>query len=249
MIIYHQDRNTDLEAAHNSPTPFSAAASPRLSEEQSSRPVLNGQPLGLHAEPIGLFHPVFNQFQADLNNTERFIGDAMTYDRVRYLFFAFANIYASDDERVEGIEEVMEGLLDREFTVMKKQEVSSDRVMTQSCGESKVYLVIQDVKCEFGMSDPHIQAGLTYQKYWARRKLDCPDPISFFDIVLNRGISHTPLLLPEHHTVDCRSLVVCHRWCVFCRGNHTTVDGIFVAWWKSLRSKATSFCGTTVCCT
>ena len=47
----YQDRNADFEAAHDPPAPSSAAASPRLSQEQSNRPVLNGQPLRLHAEP------------------------------------------------------------------------------------------------------------------------------------------------------------------------------------------------------
>lgn len=143
-------------------------------QEQGKRPVLNGRPLKLHGDPIGLFHPVFNKFQSDMNDSEHFRGNEAIYSQVRHLFKVFADIYSSESERVQRIEAPLRSLLGRKFTVENIQGVKSDGVMTQACGESIAYLVIQEIKCEIGMghSDPYTQGTLAYRKYWTSRKSD-----------------------------------------------------------------------------
>jgi len=48
-------------------------------EGQQKHPVLNGRPIDCHAEPIGLYHLVFNEFQDAMANPEPLCYDAATY--------------------------------------------------------------------------------------------------------------------------------------------------------------------------
>jgi hypothetical protein len=71
-----QDR--DVETARMALPASSAATIPAYQIEQRKWPVLNGCPHHNYVLPIGLFHPVFNSFQAAMTSQERFYADART---------------------------------------------------------------------------------------------------------------------------------------------------------------------------
>ena len=60
-------------------------------EGQQKHPVLNGRLIDCHAEPIGLYHPVFNEFQDAMANPEPLYYDAATYNE-EYFRCLFPNI-------------------------------------------------------------------------------------------------------------------------------------------------------------
>jgi len=125
-----------------------------------------------HTEPIGLYHPVFNEFQHAMKNTEPFDADVATYDAISDIFGLFSQIYPEKKDRVKAINGHLGALLGRQFTVVEADGVKSDGVVDQPCGDSKAYLVIMEVKNEIGTdhSDPYNQGSLAYQKYWASRR-------------------------------------------------------------------------------
>jgi len=164
----------EMSAALNALKVSSAAEVANFSKGQKKLPVLNGRPIDCHAEPIGLYHPVFNEFQDAMANTEFSCDDAATYGAVRSIFDVFSRIYNDEKERVEKIKEHLEALLGRKLTVAMEMGVTSDGVMSQPCHQSTAYLLIQEVKNEIGTghSDPYNQASLAYRKYWAGGELN-----------------------------------------------------------------------------
>ena len=150
----------------------SAAQVVNFAEGQRKHPVLNGRPINCHAEPIGLYHPVFNDFQDAMANPEPLCYDATTYSAVRSIFDVFSRIYDDEKERVATIQEHLQTLLGRRLGVVAGQGVISDGVISTSCRTSTAYLLIQEVKNEIGTghSDPYNQASLAYRRYWAGGK-------------------------------------------------------------------------------
>ena len=61
---------------------------------------------------MGLYHPVFDEFQDAMKTTEPLHADAETYIAVRNFLAAFSQIYQDERERVEAIKETMRPLLD-----------------------------------------------------------------------------------------------------------------------------------------
>ena len=143
-----------------------------FAEGQRKHPVLNGRPINCHAEPIGLYHPVFNDFQDAMANPEPLCYDAAMYSAVRSIFDVFSRIYDDEEERVETIQEHLQTLLGRKLGVVVGQGVISNGVISTLCHTSMAYLLIQEVKNEIGTghSDPYNQASLAYRKYWAAGK-------------------------------------------------------------------------------
>ena len=136
---------------------------------QQKHPVLNGRPIDCHAEPIGLYHPVFNDFQDAMANLEPLCYNAATYSAVRSIFDVFSRIYNDEKERVQTIQEHLQSLLGRKLAVVAEKGMISDGVISQSCHKSMAYLLIQEVKNEIGTghSDPYNHASLAYRRYWA----------------------------------------------------------------------------------
>jgi hypothetical protein len=143
---------------------------PTFLNEQQKKPVLNGRPAGNFGPPIGLFHPVFNSFQAAMRNSDRTHGDTETYQLVRELFRAAAGIYERKDERVKEIDEYLPRLLGTSFLPIRAFGVESDGVVFQAVGTCFAYLVIREVKNEMGTgsADPYNQACYAYRKFWAQ---------------------------------------------------------------------------------
>lgn len=158
----------------NAPLPSSSAAMPALWDEQKKRPVLNGRPDNNFGPPIGLFHPVFNSFQAALKIPEPTYADAQTYNSVKELFCAVTAIYNNKADRIVAIDKHLSTLLGTHFIDVYSTGVLSDGVMVHSTGICTAYLVIREVKNEIGTTsaDPYNQVGLAYRKYWAHPSND-----------------------------------------------------------------------------
>ncbi|KAI5122482.1 hypothetical protein M0805_001392 [Coniferiporia weirii] len=172
----------DVEMAQRAPTPSSAAAMPTFLKQQTRRPVLNGRPYNNYGLPVGLFHPVFDSFQAAMKEDVCY-PDAETYASVKELFVASADIYMTEDRRISAINRHLAPLLGSEFTNVRAPYVESDGVIVQRCNLFNAYLVIREVKNEIGMarSDPYNEGSLSYRRYWAdeeqdiaRSKSHCP---------------------------------------------------------------------------
>jgi hypothetical protein len=135
--------------------------------EQEKRPVLNGRPDYNSGPPVGLFHPVFNVFQAAMRKPFR--GDAKTYSSVKALSRAFAAMYNLEQDRISEIDIHLPLLLGTSFLTVEAPGVKGDGVMTTPCGPAIAYVAIREVKNEIGMgnADPYNQASLAYRKYWA----------------------------------------------------------------------------------
>ena len=133
---------------------------------------MNGRPIDCHAEPIGLYHPVFSDFQGAMANPAPLCYNAATYSAMRSIFHVFSRIYNDKKERVQAIQGHLQALLGRKLAVVAEKGVISDGVISQPCHESMVYLLIQEVKNEIGTghSDPYNQASLAYWRYWSGGK-------------------------------------------------------------------------------
>ena len=142
---------------------------PAFAKEQSKRPVYNGRPQENSGLPIGLFHPVFNDFHAAMRSTEALYAGEKTYSAVRGLFQACADLYDSEEKRVKAVNPFISELLEISFASNKEAGVNSDGVVTEHCGTSMAYVAIQEVKNEIGTAsaDPYNQGSLAYRKYWA----------------------------------------------------------------------------------
>jgi hypothetical protein len=142
---------------------------PEFQAQQAKKPVLNGRPAHNYGPPVGLFHPVFNSFHADMRNQGP--PDSSTYPSIRALFAAFAEIYATESDRITAFSQHLYDLIGGAFRIIEAAGVKSDGVLTAaSCGRSAVVSLLE-VKNEIGAghSDPYNQGSLAYRKYWAQR--------------------------------------------------------------------------------
>ena len=174
---YPQARNLYISAVRDGPSASYGAKLSNFLKEQSEgkgREVWNGRPLDYHAEPVGLYHPVFNEFHDAMENTEPFYADAATYDAIDHIFYVFSSLHKDENKRASAIEGPLRILLDRAFIATRASKVESDGVIVQPCGRSIAYLMIQELKNEIGegSSDPYNQGSLAYQKYWSSGKLN-----------------------------------------------------------------------------
>jgi len=55
--------------------------------------VCNSCPWDCHTEPVGLYHPVFNELHDAMENTKPFYADAATYNVIDHVFDVFSNLY------------------------------------------------------------------------------------------------------------------------------------------------------------
>ncbi|KAG6910125.1 hypothetical protein DXG01_012884 [Tephrocybe rancida] len=192
----------DVEAARQALPPSSAAAMPAFKAEQEKRPVLNGRPHHNYGPPVGLFHPVFNSFQAAMTSSEHFYADdAETYATLRSLFRAFADIYATKEQRTGAIEKHLSSPLGAQFVVVDAPGVKSDGVIIHPCGRYYAYTALREDKNEIGTgnSDPYNQASLAYRKYWAQpsRESDLFVFVSFSNLYLLEDVIRSNSYCPS----------------------------------------------------
>ncbi|KAG6836950.1 hypothetical protein H0H93_000590, partial [Arthromyces matolae] len=163
---FDEERNRDVERARMAPAPSSAAAIPAFAIEQEKRPVLNGRPYENYGLPVGLFHPVFNTFHAEMR-TEPYYCNRESSRLVMELFRAFASIYKTEDERIAAIDHCLAKLLGKGFQIIVAEGAKSDGAVPLACGKSYGYPLILEVTNEVGSArvDPSVQACLSYRKY------------------------------------------------------------------------------------
>ena len=157
------DQEQDVSYARQTHTPPSAAVIPLFGIEQRKCPVLNRRPYHNFGPPISLFHPAFNIFQAGVQGLT---PDPETYSTVRELLSASAEIYSTEKERVDSINDPLNELLGRAFRMDEGPGVKCDGVgvILQECGKFDAYLVLRDIKNEIGTghSDPYNQGRVLY---------------------------------------------------------------------------------------
>ena len=121
---------------------------------------------------MGLYHPVFDEFQDAMKTTEPLHADAETYIAVRNFLAAFSQIYQDERERVEAIKETMRPLLDRELLVVVDDNDKSDGVIMQPFGRSTAYLLMLGVNAGPDHTTLYNRGSLAYWKYWIDSKLN-----------------------------------------------------------------------------
>lgn len=198
MAESHEER--DIEAGRTAPPPSSAAVMPVFKEQQQKKPVLNGRPHQNFGLPVGLFHPVFNAFQATMQNPERFYPMTNVYSEIRALFTSFADIYDREENRTADIDKHLTNLLECRFVNTEAKGVKSDGVVSESCGPHIGYPAIREIKNEIGTAgaDPYNQGSLAYRKYWvAASRMSSISRMPFLcSLVPIRGYHQKLLLLP-----------------------------------------------------
>ena len=75
---------------------------------------------------MGLYHPVVNEFHDATENTKPFYADAATYNAVDRVFDVFSNLYRDKNKRASAIEEPLQMLLGRVFTLTRANKVESE---------------------------------------------------------------------------------------------------------------------------
>jgi hypothetical protein len=142
---------------------------PKFQIEQEKRPVLNGRPDNNFGLPIGLFVPLFNSFDDLMRSHGRINADEYMYSSVKDLFEVSAGIYSTEEARTAAVKVLLATLLGKRFDDIGAPGVKSNGVMFQSCGLSRGYLLILEVKNEIGTgsADPYNQSSIAYRRYWA----------------------------------------------------------------------------------
>lgn len=117
-----------------------------------------------------MFH-IFDSFQV-AKNDESILIDSETYSSVRKLFEASAQIYNDEDKRIDAIDKHLLMLLSACFVGVSASGVISDGIIIHSTGPYNAYLVVREVKNEFGTgsADPYSQGSLSYRKHGADAK-------------------------------------------------------------------------------
>jgi len=54
---------------------------------------------------MGLYHPVFNKFHDEIENTKPFYTDAATHNAIDCIFDVFSNLYRDKNKQASTIEE------------------------------------------------------------------------------------------------------------------------------------------------
>ncbi|KAI0294704.1 hypothetical protein B0F90DRAFT_1820992 [Multifurca ochricompacta] len=165
-LTFGEIQDIDARKAIAHPTPSSGAKMPFFIQEQKNRPLLNGRPINQFGPPIGLFHPVFNSFQAAMASKERVRVDRQAHSNLRKLLASCADLYTLELPRVKTINIYLNALLGASLTSVSVPHTSTcaDGVILQNSCNSYAYLVIEEVKNEIGTgnADPYTQASLSY---------------------------------------------------------------------------------------
>ncbi|KZP17845.1 hypothetical protein FIBSPDRAFT_746358 [Athelia psychrophila] len=132
--------------------------------------ILNGRPLQNHGLPIELYHPVFDKFRTDANETTLKISPE-DYKDVVSLCVQAAELYKDQDAREEGMHTNLEKLLAANLTA--RDTNPADRVITLHLEETVAFLAVMKVKNEFGIGhcDPVVQASFSYALYMAQQDI------------------------------------------------------------------------------
>jgi hypothetical protein len=128
----------------------------------------DGRPEGRPGLPVGLYHPVFAQFQASLDDPSIDISPAESSASAQ-LMAASTGVYANEKSRFLALKPLLDKALLSEFVTMEVTEATADGVITTSVSNRPVtFRALWELKNEIGCggSDPVTQASYLYRKYW-----------------------------------------------------------------------------------
>jgi hypothetical protein len=154
-----------VESIRKAPASSSSAKLGLLKNESIGRP--EGRP-GL---PVGLYHPVFTQFKASLEDTSTNVS-SRELALVDQLLTASAKVYPNEKSRFHALKPSLDALLHSEFMTVEVTDAKADGVITTSVPRRPVaYRAVWELKNEIGCggSDPATQASYSYRKYWVSK--------------------------------------------------------------------------------
>ncbi|KAF8555881.1 hypothetical protein OG21DRAFT_1496013 [Imleria badia] len=159
-------------------TPSQGAKSSEYVENQSGEQGMldwggpMGNPLDTVAPPIQLFNPAFAYFSSKAFDPEYSIPRDIVLN-VHNLMCQFAGIYPNEDARRYHITPSLQKAINHPLTfVCNSDGTTPDVLALSSCGALAVYLAVVKGKNEFrpGMSDPSVQAALSFQRILSRKE-------------------------------------------------------------------------------
>lgn len=133
----------------------------------------DGRPEGQPGLAVGLYHPVFTQFQASLDDPSIDISPTELISSAR-LLTASTRVYENEKSRFLVLKLLLERLLQSEFIVIEETDVKADGVITTSVSDRPVGIrALWELKNEIGCggSDPVTQASYSYRKYWGAKEV------------------------------------------------------------------------------
>ncbi|KIJ57044.1 hypothetical protein M422DRAFT_23158 [Sphaerobolus stellatus SS14] len=134
--------------------------------EQQKRPVLNGRPHYNSGPPVGLFHPVFDEFLNMIKQGEEEPVSPGMYQTVKELFESFSAIYDSEASRSEAITPLLNKLIGDDMLDFGNGSVQCDGVPCHTVTAYPLHWVIKN-EAGGGDGDPCNQGALLYRQRWA----------------------------------------------------------------------------------
>jgi hypothetical protein len=193
------------------PPPSSAARLLYLVKEGRGR--LEGRPGPL----VGLYNPVFAEFQTSLNDLSLAIPPTV-YTNVAKLFSVSTSLWPDEASRSAHMKEPLTSLIGTQYIVQDIGSARSDGVVITSTSNRPIaYRAFIEIKTEIGTggSDPVAQGAKAYEKYWAQAEVRC---INSSIIYLTPFLVRQPsifLLLPKLYHRHRRAMDV-YPWGYFC---------------------------------
>ena len=158
--------------------PSSSSMKDMKKTQNSKYPILNGRPN--HGLPIGLYHPVFDDFRFDLKHSGDWVPTAEDYIRATEVFRVSSALYNDERERTDALKRPLSELLGETLIVFESGR--NDGIMLAVCGTADAITSVLKVKNEIGEggSDPSFQGCLSYRMYWAAAKVSPCDLFEFY---------------------------------------------------------------------
>ncbi|KAG8713362.1 hypothetical protein FRC09_018798 [Ceratobasidium sp. 395] len=154
---------------------LSASQAARLPEfrtlQQNTREgPLNGRPLSHTGPPIGLYHPVFDQFtsQSDFVSPSDSVGDipAAFYAETDHLMTRSQELYENEAERESAIYMALKDLLEHDIIKVERGGATPDGAVLSGNGGTCMIIEVENEIGAGGGSDPSIRGAISYTKYW-----------------------------------------------------------------------------------
>jgi hypothetical protein len=145
---------------------------------------------------IGLYHPVFTQFEASVNNPSLDISPE-ELSLAEDFMDASMQVYTNEEERFKELKPTLDQLLESEFVCPHQVETGADRNIITNHPDGPVAL--RGIwELENGSSDPVNQVGYSYQKYWSSTDVSTANLHHSLCLLLAfRGIVFAPLAVAQ----------------------------------------------------
>ncbi|KAG8731859.1 hypothetical protein FRC11_001924 [Ceratobasidium sp. 423] len=170
--IHSTGQENTARAFRDAPSASIAAQHSAFEKQQAkdNTPIYNGRPYERTAIPIQLFHPVFNLFTTELEQTGEL--SAIKYRAVEKFLFGSQAIYSTEPVRWSAIKGLLTAAIGYPIHKDEISKCQSDGVITftEEYSAAKAYGVIVELKNEIGTdhSDPWIQGAQSFARYWSQ---------------------------------------------------------------------------------